>query len=307
MEKAWELAALDMTEKDEIEVSVGADGAKIVLKGGVASRAGSGLADLFKPFVQWVGEKGDAIAHERNLRNQVRIFNEDALRKGLLRAVEIASERDIAVQPVPLKFLAQWSEGVSLEDVENSGSLTDLWAELLFNASQKFSSGHLLYSRILREMTISEALVLKNMIMNPLGNYQGNRLAHCEEAILHWGTVFGNGNWFDPDENETDVNVIINAAMKQLERPGTMAEGLIFSRRLKDGGEEYWERNNKYLEDNNVVRSMNLLSSLNLVKRMEGQGLFRRLGLGMFGLGYSMTPMAADFSRACGVTNMELK
>ena len=124
MEEAWRHAALVMHEKDEIEVSIGTDGAKIAIKGDIATKTGRGLADLFKPFVQWVGEKGDAIEHERNLRQQIRIFNEEALCKGLLKAAEIADQSGVTIQPVSLKFLAQWSEGVSLEEPkDNSLSL----------------------------------------------------------------------------------------------------------------------------------------------------------------------------------------
>ena len=294
-----------MVEQDEIEVSVGTDGAKVALKGGVAKKAGQGLADLFKPFVQWVGEKGDAVEHERNLRRQVRDFNEETLRLGLLRTAEIANANGITIQPVPLKFIAQWSEGVSLEDPKDE-ELIDLWANLLADASGEFSSGHLLYARILKEMTNREAAVLKKMVVTPEDNFLGERLGHCEEAVMHWGSVFGGGDWFDPGEDVTDENVLIDLLMKSLERPGTMAEGLILSRRVDDG-EEYWERNNNFLEDEDVIKSMNLLVSLNLVKRMEGQSYFHRLKLGMFGLGYSMTPMAADFCKSCDVLGSELK
>lgn len=212
-------SALFMPEQDEIEVSIGTDGAKVAIKGDIATKTGRGLADLFKPFVQWVGEKGDAIEYERNLKQQIRIFNDAALRKGLLKAQEIADQSGIAIQPVSLKFLAQWSEGVSLEEPKDD-SLLDLWAKLLASEAVGQARNSLVFIDILKKLDRSHAEYMSGM-------FAGN--AHM---LTESNDYFGEMKYEDlivsklqesglPDRNPADEDEVIRSLYETLRLPGS--------------------------------------------------------------------------------------
>ena len=134
MEEAWELAAL-MNGKDEIELSTDGKSFTVRGKGDFVSRWGNGLADLFKRFGQHYGEKGDAVEHDRNMKRMIRVYNEEALKQALIMSLKKMDQIGVIPQPVSPKYLAQWGEAASLEDLEDDENLSDIWANLLVTSS----------------------------------------------------------------------------------------------------------------------------------------------------------------------------
>lgn len=63
----------------------------------------------------------------------------------------------------PLKFFLPFMETCSLE--EDDEDVVDMWANLLVAASMEFKPGHLLFMRILREITGAEARLLRDIAM----------------------------------------------------------------------------------------------------------------------------------------------
>jgi len=165
-----------MTNANKIEISVGSDGAKMALQGDVAANTGRGLAELFKPFIQWCGEKGDIIEHRRNVSRQIRVFNEEALRLALEKSINIADNKGIVIEPVSLKFLANWAEGVSLENSDEAENLIDLWSNLLANVSAENDdvSSSIFCSNTLKGMDSATATLFKN-ICAPISDAKFNK------------------------------------------------------------------------------------------------------------------------------------
>ncbi len=92
--------------------------------------------------------------------DKVRFYRWKSAVRTIEKANEIAQDRNIKPQQVPIKFLVPFLEHCSLED-ENS-ELTEEWAKLLVSASVEFKEKHLIYSGILSRLGPTEAKVLKH-------------------------------------------------------------------------------------------------------------------------------------------------
>lgn len=115
------------------------------------------LDDLFGPSFREVGEY---------LADKIRLHRYKSMRKILEKAKEISGE--VALDPPPVKFLAPFVEASSLEDEDSD--LIDMWARLLVDSSRNFQSKHILFMRILKEISGQEANLLKEMVENFRGN-----------------------------------------------------------------------------------------------------------------------------------------
>jgi hypothetical protein len=91
--------------------------------------------------------------------------------KSLLRIVENAEkqakEKDLQLKMPPIKFFVPFCESASLEDEADvtSGSLSDLWTNLLLSASTQYDPRHLMFLRVLKELTANEARFM-DLIVN---------------------------------------------------------------------------------------------------------------------------------------------
>ena len=192
-----------MSTENQIDASLGKDGAKIKLQGDVADRASRGLGDVFKPLVNYLGEIGDAVEHRRNIKKQVRVFNEKALGNALLLAEETAKKHGISVRPVPLKTLAQWAEGASLEDPSADNNLTDMWATLLASAAAGANRNLNLFIDLLKKIDPEHADFLRFLI------FEGEAV-HWYDAPFEW--------------NEHEMLEHIEAAARKLHASHNLAE-----------------------------------------------------------------------------------
>ena len=172
-----------MKSENEIDAALGKDGAKINLKGEVAERASRGVGDIFKPLVQFLGEKGDAIEHRRRIKKQVRVFNELALEQSLRLSQSKAEEHGLAIQPVPLKFLAQWAEGASLEDPDDEENLAELWSNLLVSNIEGEVANSLIYIDLIKKIKWRHKVALEKFYVQSFPDKKnfsivGNEVLH---------------------------------------------------------------------------------------------------------------------------------
>lgn len=209
------LTALVMGEKDEIEVSIGTDGGKLKLSGDVADRTSRGIGDLLKPFIQFFGDKGDEIEFRRDVKREIRVFNKLALQQCLQATLDMARRQGIAIQPVPIKTLAQWAEGASLEDHIAPNNLKLLWARLLVSEIIHNNPNSIIYSGFLKQMTREHADFLEGICKKQDAKYFSTqaakiteeRIASLVEPVLrpYWETGFPN------DEVEKTLSALFSA------------------------------------------------------------------------------------------------
>ncbi|MEQ9507232.1 MAG: hypothetical protein RLO80_13300 [Hyphomonas sp.] len=157
--------------EDEFEISAGAEGGKLSVKGDVAARWGNTFADAISPFTNALGALGDVI-HAFRTENAIR---------ALSKAQEIARDKGINLQPVPPKFLVKWVECVSLEEPSSDDSdLANLWAGLLVSAAQGLKPGHHYFRRILEDLTFEHYQFLKHFFGGEDGSsFTAEKYATC--------------------------------------------------------------------------------------------------------------------------------
>ena len=148
MEETWELAALDMAGKGT-KISIGKDGFSFETDSEASERLANAALDFLSPISEGAGFLG----------TKLRGYRMEAALKAMLRAKQICDENDLKIKPIPPKFLLQWVEGASLEDVENESSLTELWAKILVSVSQNTAQNHLTMISILKKMNGDDARV----------------------------------------------------------------------------------------------------------------------------------------------------
>jgi len=257
-----------------------------------------------------IGEKGDAIQHERNLRQQVRIFNEEALCKGLLKASEIADQSGVAIQPVSLKFLAQWSEGVSLEEPKDD-SLLDLWAKLLASESVGQGRNSLVFIDILKKLDRSHAEYMSGM-------FTGN--AHM---LTESNDYFGEMAYEDlivsklqesglPDKNPSDEDEVIKSLYDALRLPGTYNFAL-YVNEVRDEKKELElsvppvdiDFNSRPVSMHSTISDV--LEALGLVEKFHHEfpwhSPHREFEISMYSK--KLTPLGWEFVLSCGVIKLE--
>lgn len=112
------------------------------------------LTDVFRPFSESRGLKGD----------QIRLQREDILLEIAKKARQRIALEEISVHTLPNKFLVPFMEKASLED--GDAILMDRWADLLATCAEEPDKAHPKYVQILSEMTSAEALFLKKLIFH---------------------------------------------------------------------------------------------------------------------------------------------
>jgi len=116
------------------------------------------LDDLFGPsfreFGQYLGDK-------------VR-FQRFKAAERILEKVKDLKPDGVSISPPPVKFLLPFLEDSSLEDPEDD-DMCSLWAKLLLSASEECKSEHYLFKRILKEITGTEARLLRALVTESRG------------------------------------------------------------------------------------------------------------------------------------------
>ena len=105
----------------------------------------------------WV--KGWALRLRRQL---LRIQQEDVLNRIVRKAVAQFPRGFSAAKPVPNKFMVQFLEKASIEEI--TSPLVDLWANLLAFAATNYDPNFVHFSSIISQMSASQASILKSVI-----------------------------------------------------------------------------------------------------------------------------------------------
>ncbi|WP_417432576.1 hypothetical protein [Hoeflea sp.] len=184
------------SDKSPIKVDVGLS-AKAEIKGEVPSsslgRSLDALVDAFRPFTEARGLKAD----------QIRLQREDVLLQIASKAQYRLALEGQQSKPVPLKFLANFMEKASQEDITNE-ILVDTWANLLASASVNERENHLIFLDILSRLD-SKHVELLNFIC-----FDRDRPLHYADAPY--------------EKRETSCLYNLKSKLKEIEEKKTSGE-----------------------------------------------------------------------------------
>ncbi|WP_422021455.1 hypothetical protein [Pyruvatibacter mobilis] len=272
--------------KERIEGSIGSDSASFSIEGDSGEGLLKRAADLISPFSETFGLLGD----------KIRIYRETSLLRSIKKARQLADAEGLELQEPPQKFLIHWAEHASMED---GGELdvAERWANLLVSAATDFRPGHLLFIRILGEITSVEAQLIER-----IAHADGKRqVGHgvLQDALTRW-------KQFDsPASPIADVDIsyqsreFIDWAMEQFRLPGVAVETIsVWTGYSEPFAEPYTSTLDQTVLDYDDYVTLELLIALNIVTKSECV-LQPRDYLRIRGVAYCLTPMGADFYAAC--------
>ena len=151
----------------------------------MASEAVTGIGDAAKEGVLAIKEGVATVfgpaAHEfgEYLADKVRFHRYRALEKILAKAAALVGQ---SRKPPPFKFLVPFFEQASLEE-DDDDVIIEIWAKLLADASKEFSSRHMIFLRLVREITSQEAQLLNDICYRYRGNPEGRALWGVGDAF----------------------------------------------------------------------------------------------------------------------------
>ena len=166
----------------------------------------------------------------------------------------------------PLKFFLPFMENCSLE--EENDEVTLMWAQLLVSASIDFKSGHLLFMRILKEITAEEAKLLERIATH--NKYSGNELYGLEDAEANFTRLSSPAsplNGIDYAANWAKGKRII---FEELQPPGVAVNWIYLMRGThypKDEIEDVDQ--SEFIVKSEEQISVDILLSLNLIHNLE--------------------------------------
>jgi len=127
------------------------------------------IAQISQYAADAIGIVGEPLGLVKDKLAAFRINQAEAAAVAMQRAQEIKKEANEEIKPVSQKFLANWIEGASQEEV-TSENLLELWATLLANSPSKFDARFLAYNEVLRKIGPREANVISRMLYPPFLN-----------------------------------------------------------------------------------------------------------------------------------------
>ena len=182
---------------------------------GASGEAAKGIskafATVFGPAAREFGEYlGDKVKYHRH--------------RALIKILEKASEEKYFPEPnqremPPLKFLVPFGENASLEE-EDDELMIELWARLLAGSTNNYSSRHVIFMRILKEITSSEARFLDEMCRKNRSNYE----------FAPFSSVLDAPGWIEEphlfklfkDWSDKDTGILLrDYLLQRIEVPGT--------------------------------------------------------------------------------------
>ncbi len=303
MEETWELAAV-MSEKDEIEVSAGGKGIAVKAKGSAATRIGHSFADALRFFASPLGLAADEV-------DRFRIYRQVAFEQTLLKAHDIVLERGIETSNTPLKFLAQWGEAASLEDMDDPENLSDLYANLLVSESSGADPNALLYVDMLKKMNKVHIQFLNSLLGGPYQTAVGNPAItfgqFSIESILT--------EPFELDEKTTISEIPETELLNQISVANDMpgVEVLVVSTKTYGGSMTYPQENFWFewireqdadCEGDQPDLIFSSLAALELVDLLSGNVTVLN-GVDIRYTASILTPLGWDFLRACNIEELK--
>jgi hypothetical protein len=240
------------------------------------------------------------------IADKIRYLRYGSLLKIVKRAEEKAKKQGMALKMPPLKFFVPYAEAASLEEnIEDASSLEDAWANLLLSAGLATDARHLLYLRLLKELTGHELSFLDRMVNSGRGlqdsSWSGAWWHHHDCTIFNEDFIFSFIRNINPQDNTGDIPQTI---LENLEQPG-----LLFHHVEILCGTPYVDRENvAYLYDGEEYwkweSAIDVLSALNIIREFRYEDIpfdqHRSYVVGVTGC--VLTNLGVDFFDVCSGT-----
>lgn len=285
-------------ERSELGVELSAKKIALSAKGDVADKAGKGIGDLLKPFTQYFGSLGDAAEHRRNMRRQIRVFNEAVLYKTLEQTWRLAEDESAKLQPVSMKFLANWSEGASLEETADD-DLQTCYSKLLLSESLTPNFNNLIFVDLLRKLSAQHIRFLSE-ITQGLSDHQLFEPSHILSENFICYRLLEDIGYDGSEQLPLDAE---DRFLRRKEYPGSFVSGLTVdniedAKGRCEGAFPTLYANHPSMRNPDYAVTSPLLA-LGLIEAVshtqeEEQGLFK-----VSFSGYFLTSFGFDFVRAC--------
>ena len=196
----------------------------------------------------------------------------------------------------PLNFFLPFMETCSLE--EEDEDVVDMWAHLLVAASIEFRAGHLLFMRLLREITGSEARLLRDIAH--ANRFERIHSSALDDAIAGWQMFSAHASPLKEIDIKKDWNNTKRYVFEKLQLPGVMIEHLgLYDNSVtpKNEIESVFAADTILCNHDRI--SLDILVSLNIVEKVE-QYYFQKDGhLELNGVAFCTTAMGAAFYTEC--------
>lgn len=229
----------------------------------------SGLATLFGPaaiiFADYLGDKAGFHRYR-------------AAMKILARVKPAAGE---TVTMPPLKFFLPFLEQASLED-EDDDDMINLWARLLADATRQFSSRHMLFMRLIKEITSLEARLLYDLCYRSRGRGDGPGTCSVADApgSLTEGRLHGFlAEWVEAESCARRKH-FRNHLIEKFEVPGVFIRSITFCKGTR-GVRPYVQADNDEtadlaapLEKAYPSISFDVLRGLNLINEIDSDEIW---------------------------------
>lgn len=229
------------------------------------------------------------------IADKVRFLRWQSAVRTLEKAKEFAAPYGGLNKVPPLKFFLPFMETCSLE--EGDDDVVDMWANLLVSASTEFKSGHLLFMRILRELTGSEARLLRDISHGPTGKAVSQH--DLEYATANWSSFSAAGSPLETIDI-SNWELAKETVFSELQMAGVAVEELTLSPLSGHENEaiEFFAHGDSILDAHDRI-SLDILLSLNLVERVEHVFRNESKELKLIGTAICTTAMGAAFYVEC--------
>jgi hypothetical protein len=225
------------------------------------------------------------------IADKIRYLRYESLLKIVMKAEAKAKANGMGLKMPPLKFFLPFCEAASIEEADSDESLADLWSNILLSAQDHFDARHLLYLRILKEITRLEATLLTDLIEKSRAQTESryswvsaDDISRFSESIIQ--------TLIDELPETFQERDIISAIVDCLECPGVRFE-LVSSFNYDDGIECDIYDHNRFHETRGSVQALEALGLINSFK-FEGlrstiwpEASFQVEGINITDLGYS--------------------
>lgn len=246
-----------------------------------AGRLVDAVTDMFRPFSEMRGLRGDQI---RLQREEVAI----EIAKLARRRLEIENEE---IRPIPNKILIPLI-GASSNEHLNDEVLKGLWANLLASAATK-ANVEPRFVGILKELHGRQALEFERLALN-MSEGMPRPMAHLEDSptVLEPAYVLqALANLFS-DKKRPEPPEVFASIVDWIDRPGCIIVDIIMYRT-----EEMWS-----FQDSDVVKKseldLEILCSLGLCKKIN-QFYRSKYGEDIQAIYYAVTELGVRFYFAC--------
>jgi len=247
-------------------------------------------------FGSAAGEFGEYLA------DKVRFHRYRSLEKILAKSVGYGNKPP---KIPPLKFLVPFFEQASLEE-EDDSVIIDIWAKLLADAGREFSSRHMIFLRLVKEITSQEARLLNDLCYRYRGNPEGPGVWSVADAP---GTITESAiynflmSWIDNPPNNADLPFAARL-IERFENPGVLIRNVSYFR----GTSGAWPYDNADDDETSGLLSplervyphisFDLLRGLNIIQEGETGEVWHKEYMASVSY-YELTPLGAEFFTLC--------